>query len=426
MENNESLCNCKCDLPKDEPNFNMEEKQNPIIEEEKENKLKVIDLQSFINKNSNTQNTNNAFAKQNLIIQSLNNNNSNIYKSISYSYIQTNSGAKAKKVKSTTPKEIKVLLLQSAYRGIKYRKIFPKIKQSLKSLENKKIECFKIRFDHQNPTNTEEIKGKFNPQSWKSYYPPSKASFFEYNQEKNGKIYPCKLLTYKDVSYYIGTVNINYQRSGSGTLVDISGSRSEGMWVADKLNGWCRVVDGEGTLSEGVYINNLLKGKGERYYADGTIYKGEFNDGMRHGEGIEETNEHVFTGTFVNDKKQGNGKLKYKSKEDVYIGEFKNNTITGVGKYIWKNKDVYEGSFLCGKMHGKGKYKWADGDEYEGEYVDGLKEGIGVFKWSNGKIYSGTFSNGKPNGKGIFYSDNKKYDVVFVDGRMTETNQIEN
>ena len=47
-------------------------------------------------------------------------------------------------------------------------------------------------------------------------------------------------------------------------------------------------------------------------------------------------------GTFVNDKKQGNGKLKYKSKEDVYIGEFKNNTITGVGKYIWKNKDVYE------------------------------------------------------------------------------------
>ena len=42
----------------------------------------------------------------------------------------------------------------------------------------------------------------------------------------------------------------------------------------------------------------------------------------------------------------------------------------------------------------------------------------------NGKIYSGTFSNGKPNGKGIFYSDNKKYDVVFIDGRMTETRQI--
>ena len=421
---NESLCT-QCENAKEEQNFNMDDNKdnypNPPVH--------IIDVPNYV-KNikpsgsliSNNNGQSNIFAKHN-IITPLNNNNSYLYKSMSNSYSKQ-SGIIRNKIRSMSPKEDKAILIQSVYRGKRFRNIFPNIRPSLAALLDKKIECLKIRFDHQNPTKTEEIKGKFDPKGWKAYYSPFKSSFFEYNEEKNGKLYPCPLLTYKDISYYIGTVNILYQRSGQGTLVDISGCKSEGMWVADKLNGWCRVVDSEGNLSEGLYINNVLKGKGERYYADGTIYKGDFSDGVRHGEGTEETPEHTFTGIYVNDRKHGIGKLQYKSKEDLYIGEFTNNSITGNGKYIWQNKDVYEGSFLNGKMHGKGKYVWADGDEYEGDYVDGLKEGIGVFKWSNGKIYSGTFSGGKPNGKGIFYSDDKKYDVVFIDGRMTETRQI--
>lgn len=387
---NESLCNCKCDLPKQED-----------LEMDNNEKNKIIKDVSCVSNNVNIIDPSSAFK----------------IKSHSQWY-QNN-----RKVNKDT-NDFKVIRLQSFIRGFLYRNIFPHIKTTLESLETKKIECFKLRFQIQNSPKTEEIKGEFNPDSWKKFYPSTKEDLFKYNEAKYGKLYPCKILTYKDVSYYIGTVNIKYQRSGQGMLTDISGVKTVGNWREDMLNGWGRIVDSEGVLTEGYFVNHYLNGKGEKYYPDGTKYIGDFVKGLRQGNGEEENEEHIYKGQFMNDKKEGTGTLKYKAKDDVYNGEFKNNSITGKGKYIWANKDVYEGNFLNGKMHGKGKYVWADGDEYEGDYVEGLKEGVGVFKWSNGKIYSGTFYKGKPHGKGLFFSEEKKYDVVFVDGRMTQSNLI--
>lgn len=37
---------------------------------------------------------------------------------------------------------------------------------------------------------------------------------------------------------------------------------------------------------------------------------------------------------------------------DEYEGEFSNNTITGYGKYIWKDGNFFEGNFTNGIING--------------------------------------------------------------------------
>ena len=108
----------------------------------------------------------------------------------------------------------------------------------------------------------------------------------------------------------------------------------------------------------------------------------------------------------------------YKSNQDIYEGEFKENNITGTGFYTWSNKDTYLGTFINGKMEGKGLYRWPDGGEYYGEYKNNIKEGLGKFKWANGKIYEGPFRLGKPHGSGKLFINDIKYEVEFRDGKL--------
>ena len=121
---------------------------------------------------------------------------------------------------------------------------------------------------------------------------------------------------------------------------------------------------------------------------------------------------------FKNDKKNGQGTIKYLLTNESYTGEFLDNSLTGKGEYIWSNGDKFNGDFLDGKMHGSGEYIWPEGGKYIGEYVNNIKEGRGIFYWTNGRIYDGEFSNGKPHGKGIIVQSDKRYLVEFVEGKI--------
>lgn len=134
--------------------------------------------------------------------------------------------------------------------------------------------------------------------------------------------------------------------------------------------------------------------------------------------------DYDYHGDFFEDKKHGNGKMYYPNSNETYEGNFKNNTLTGKGKYTWGNGDSYSGDFLNGKMHGVGEYLWKEGGKYIGEYTDNIKVGRGVFYWTNGRIYEGEFSNGKPHGTGIISQDKKRYETVFNDGKLVSRKLI--
>jgi hypothetical protein len=147
-------------------------------------------------------------------------------------------------------------------------------------------------------------------------------------------------------------------------------------------------------------------------------YEGDFVSGMKHGYGMEDCEEYTFEGNYVVDKKEGEGKIKYKLKDDYYEGNFSNDAINGNGTYIWANKHTYTGNFVDGKMEGKGTYKWPSGEEYTGDYQNNIKMGMGVFKWPNGKIFEGPFVNGNPNGEGKLIYDGKIINAKFIDGKL--------
>lgn len=152
---------------------------------------------------------------------------------------------------------------------------------------------------------------------------------------------------------------------------------------------------------------------------------GEFLDGKKHGLGAEECEEYFYEGSFAADKKEGNGQIKYKLKDDCYEGNFVNDAINGVGSYTWANKHAYTGSFVDGKMEGQGTYKWPSGEEYTGDYKNNIKMGYGVFKWPNGKIFEGPFVNGNPNGEGKLIYEGKIINAKFIDGKLDSSSLSE-
>ena len=105
-----------------------------------------------------------------------------------------------------------------------------------------------------------------------------------------------------------------------------------------------------------------------------------------------------YIGDWVNGKKWGKGTKV--SRTYTYIGDFKNDTMTGFGKITWPKIGYYVGTFLDNKFDGKGKYVGNDGNEYEGLYSKHKRNGDGIEKRANGDVYEGTWrKNRKVKGK---------------------------
>ena len=168
------------------------------------------------------------------------------------------------------------------------------------------------------------------------------------------------------------------------------------------------------------YCTNLfyetLSGKGKLFLKSGFLYYGPVKYGILT---TEDTNEQC--------------EIKFPD-GTIYVGEIKNNEITGNGKYYFPTGTIYSGELLNGLRHGFGRFESPNEDiNYEGNWKNGLKNGHGIMKkkgsvyegnwkdgsidgkgkltWKSGNIYKGDFRNGKIDGDGymIWYNENKKY-----------------
>ena len=101
----------------------------------------------------------------------------------------------------------------------------------------------------------------------------------------------------------------------------------------------------------------------------------------------------------------------------TYLGEFSNG-VMGKGTFIWPNGDEYTGCFKENKMNDRrGKFKFADGRTYIGEVKDDKITGSGTITFPNRETYSGPCINGKPHGYGNYtFEDRTTYTCKFVDG----------
>ena len=166
----------------------------------------------------------------------------------------------------------------------------------------------------------------------------------------------------------------------------------------------------------GIFIKNIIKEfeDNKKFINEkGDYYKGNLLNELKNGIGIiyYYNGDIKFIGNFINDYLEGIIKYMYKNGNNCYncyIGESKNQKQNGKGIIKDENRRiVYKGFFEEGKIQGFGIYYYEDGCYYEGEWENGLKRGFGIIYYrAGGRKYYGTFKDDKYNGYGIELHEN--------------------
>lgn len=98
---------------------------------------------------------------------------------------------------------------------------------------------------------------------------------------------------------------------------------------------------------------------------------------------VESVKGFTIKGQCKNGKMNGNAIMTNLDGRTFYIGDVKDNQITGTGKYLYENRDIYEGEFLNGYRNGMGTYFFADGK-------------ISVGYWQRDQYFIDSFVTGFP------------------------------
>ncbi len=128
------------------------------------------------------------------------------------------------------------------------------------------------------------------------------------------------------------------------------------------------------------------------------LYLGQWENGFKHGIGtLHYPSGNIYHGSWVENRKEGQGTFKWIKLKEEYTGQFKNNIQEGLGRHTWfitgKTPDqapfdnFYEGLLSCymfdlinfagswvnGKRHGKGTFQYSTGASFCGEWSENMK-----------------------------------------------------
>jgi hypothetical protein len=171
----------------------------------------------------------------------------------------------------------------------------------------------------------------------------------------------------------------------------------------------------------GTFLNNTKNGRGKMVYTNGDVYEGEWNNNKKNGHGkMIYSNGDVHEGFWEKDnKKNGYCKMIY-SNGDVYEGEWKDNKRKG--KMVYANGIVCEGEWKDGDENGYCKCVYKNGDVYEGECKNYKRDGKGIMIYKEDKYKCECFwKNDKKDGYGIMYIDDEKHLQKWENGKLKNT-----
>lgn len=112
----------------------------------------------------------------------------------------------------------------------------------------------------------------------------------------------------------------------------------------------------------------------------------------------------------------------------IYVGQWDNGDMNGIGMYIVPKYSTYNGQFKNNKMHGHGKITLQNHSSIvsaEGEWTENVLCGNGVINYKNGGKYIGGVNNFNKHGKGIHYlPDGGTIESFWKDNNMNEESII--
>ncbi|MFN8258078.1 MAG: redoxin domain-containing protein [Bacteroidales bacterium] len=198
-----------------------------------------------------------------------------------------------------------------------------------------------------------------------------------------------------------------------------------------------------------------LKGKREMEWSFYDI-KGKLTETVYYEKGIKIKEEKIADPSNACEGNCSKGVGKIESENVTYIGEFKDNKVTGLGTFYLPNNEFYFGTFDNNLPHGLNYHVYSnwefdvsyfnhgeksetkinaykaiddldlnksgcvsgdckngygvyifngnwDGDIYFGTWKNGLRDGIGNYYYKNGAIYNGEFKENHLSGKGTYF-----------------------
>ena len=284
--------------------------------------------------------------------------------------------------------------------------------------------------------------------------------------------------------------------TGIGKYTDANGVY-EGEFHEDNMIGIFKVTyKNKPTITVEYDYNYVENAEGELYNfelqdTDGPMdetkfdyFKGEIKDGKATGKAVftppysyvnNEARHLKYIGNIVNNKKEGQGILKYKNKKsnkviykddkliqgeqgeyyhitvgDIYFeilegkienglasgkvyitddgeileynGYIVNNKKHGKGYCYYNTNSEYDGDWENDKRHGNGKGTY-ESAIYEGQWVENKREGQGKMTYTKGEeegsFYEGEWKNDKWHGKGKVIFSNETYDGDWIENKRT-------
>lgn len=219
---------------------------------------------------------------------------------------------------------------------------------------------------------------------------------------------------------------IKVDETGSGPMGESGEVKPDGIgvWTTEKQDAWY----GEFTAGEPNGLFAIIYSDGSQYFGpckgfkrgrgvgrfafpDGREYVGEFRNDQMTGTGKMRHLNGCFEGTFVDGKMiAGTDVLHY---GEVYKGSFNNFKRDGTGELWAPNIDVYyKGDFQNDHRHGFGSEKNSKGTVFEGDYRNDKRFGGGILLIrTDERIYQ----------KGIFSEDKCLVDWgIFIDPSAQE------
>lgn len=178
----------------------------------------------------------------------------------------------------------------------------------------------------------------------------------------------------------------------------------------DVYDGFGKLYDEEGhVLYEGDFVEQARQGDGKMYLKGKLRYSGQFARNQKHGQGEFYQGDHLlYRGSFVNDQMDGYGELFYANDTQLYYkGEFVQGMRKGKGVMYYPSGHVmYEGEFMWQNRQGFGRLFEDDASStllYEGYYFDDARHGKGVLYEEGIKVAEGQFKDNVMTGAGVLF-----------------------